>query len=71
MTNQRFIFAGAKEVVTVPIEKVARIAVGGNNDTVQVLVENREMPLIVRIAERFRAPVIAAATECMVRHALD
>ncbi len=70
MTNHRFIFAGAKEVVTVPIEKTAKIAVEGNNDMVQVLIENREAPLTVRITEQFRAPVVAAATECMVRQAL-
>ena len=64
VTNERFIFGGTKEVVTVPIEKVARIAVEGDEDIVQILIENREAPLTVRITELFRAPVIAAATEC-------
>lgn len=71
VTNQRFIFAGAKQVVTVPIEKIAKIGVEGDNDIVQVLIENREAPVTVRVTEQFRAPVIAAATECMVKHALS
>lgn len=33
--------------------------------------ENRETPVTVRITEQFRAPVIAAATECMVKQALS
>jgi hypothetical protein len=70
VTNERFIFGGTKEVVTVPIEKIAKVAVAGDNDIVQVLVENREAPVTVRMTEQFRAPVIAAATECMVKHAL-
>jgi hypothetical protein len=60
----------AKEVVTVPIEKVAKIAIERDNDIVQVLIENREAPVTVRITEQFRAPVIAAATECMVRQSI-
>lgn len=71
VTNQRFIFGGEKGVVTVPIEKVAKIAIEGNDDVVRILVENREAPVTVRITEQFRAPVIAAATECMVRQALS
>ena len=51
-------------------EKIAKIAVDGNNNVVQVLIENRDAPFTVRITEQFRAPVIAAATECMVRQAL-
>jgi hypothetical protein len=45
-------------------EKIAK-AVEGNNDILQILIENREAPLTVRITEQFRAPVIAAATESM------
>ena len=48
MTNQRFIFGGEKEVVTVPIEKVARIAIEGDDDVLRILVENRETPVTVR-----------------------
>ena len=71
VTDQRFIFGGAKEVVTVPIGKIAKVAVEGDDDIVQVLIENREEPLTVRITEQFRAPVIAAAAERMVRKRLD
>jgi tricorn protease-like protein len=71
VTDQRFIFGGAKEVVTVPIAKIAKVAVEGDDDIVQVLIENREEPLTVRITEQFRGPVIAAAAERMVRERLD
>jgi hypothetical protein len=71
VTNQRFIFGGAKQVVTVSVAKVAKVAIGGNNDILQILSENQEIPLTVRITEPFRAPVIAAATQCMVKHALN
>jgi hypothetical protein len=54
-------------VVTVSIEKVAKVAIEGNNDVLQIISENQETPLTVRITEQFRAPVIAAATQCMIK----
>ena len=71
VTNQRFIFGGAKQVVTVAIEKVAKVSLDGNNDVLQIISENQETPLTVRITEQFRAQAIAAATQCMVKRALN
>ena len=58
-------------MVTVSIEKVAKVAIEGNNDVLQIISENHETPLTVRITEQFRVPVIAAATQCMVKQALN
>jgi hypothetical protein len=63
--------SGTKQVVTVSIEQVAKIAIESNNDILQIVSENQEAPLTVRITEQFRAPVIAAATQCMVKQALN
>jgi hypothetical protein len=71
VTNQRFIFGGAKQGVTVPIERVAKVAIESNNDVLQIISENKETPLTVRITEKFRATVIAEATQCMVKQAIN
>ena len=65
ITNKRFIFAGNKEVTTVPITKVADVHLEGAR--VIVIVENRVSPLIIGITQRYWAPIIAAAAQRMAR----
>jgi hypothetical protein len=60
VTNKRFIFAGSKEVTTVPVSKIADVHLEGAR--VVVVVENRVNPLVVGITQPYWAPVIAAAT---------
>jgi hypothetical protein len=67
VTNKRFIFAGAKEVTSVPVQKIADVNLDGAR--VSVIVENRANPTIVGITQPYRAPVIAAAAQCMAQRA--
>ena len=53
VTNKRFIFGSEKEVVTVPIEKIAKIAIEDDDDVVRIIFENQETPVTVRITEQF------------------
>ena len=59
VTNKRFVFAGTKEVTTVPVNKIADVHLEGAR--VMVIVENRANPMIVGITQPYWAPVIAAA----------
>jgi hypothetical protein len=63
VTDKRVVFAGGHEVVEVPLRKLAdvRSTVG----TLQLLVANRANPLEFKLAEAYRAPVIAAAVKLM------
>ena|ERR1700726_1067181 len=63
VTNKRFIFAGTKEVTSVPIAKIADVHLEGAR--VVVIVENRVNPLVVGITQSYWAPVIAAAAQRM------
>jgi hypothetical protein len=63
VTNKRFIFAGTKEVTSVPITKIADVHLEGAR--VIVIVENRVNPLIVGVTQPYWAPVIAAAAQRM------
>lgn len=63
VTNKRFIFAGNKEVVSVPIAKIADVHLEGAR--VVVIVENRVNPMVVGITQPYWAPVIAAAAQRM------
>ena len=67
VTNKRFIFAGSKEVTTVPTTKIADVHLEGAR--VVVVVENRVNPLIVGITQPYWAPVIAAATHRAAQNA--
>jgi len=63
VTNKRFIFAGTKEVTSVPIAKIADVHLEGAR--VIVIVENKANPLIVGVTQPYWAPVIAAAAQRM------
>ncbi len=63
VTNKRFIFAGTKEVTSVPITKIADVHLEGAR--VIVIVENRVNPMVVGITQPYWAPVIAAAAQRM------
>ncbi len=63
VTNKRFIFAGTKEVTSVPIAKIADVHLEGAR--VVVIVENKVNPMIVGITQPYWAPVIAAAAQRM------
>jgi hypothetical protein len=63
VTNKRFIFAGTKEVTSVPIAKIADVHLEGAR--VVVIVENRANPLVVGVTQPYWAPVIAAAAQRM------
>ena len=67
VTNKRFIFAGAKEVTSVPAPKIADVHLDGAK--VIVIVENRVNPTMVGITQPYWAPVIAAATQRMAQNA--
>jgi len=67
VTNKRFIFAGSKEVTTVPVAKIADVHLEGAR--VVVVVENRVNPLVVGITQPYWAPVIAAATHRAAQNA--
>jgi hypothetical protein len=67
VTNKRFIFAGSKEVTTVPAAKIADVHLEGAR--VVVVVENRVNPLVVGITQAYWAPVIAAATHRAAQNA--
>jgi uncharacterized membrane protein len=69
LTDHRFIFAGSNEVVTVPLSKIA--SVRDDSGTVEVIQENRAKPLLIRIAEEFRASAIVAATLAMTQRAVS
>jgi hypothetical protein len=63
VTDRRIVFAGTREVVEVPLRKLAdaRAQVG----TLELLVANRQNPLEFRLSEGYRAPVIAGITKLM------
>ena len=65
LTNQRFIFAGANEVATIPLSKVA--SVRDDSDTVEIIQENRAKPLTIKLGEEFRGSVVASATLAMAQ----
>jgi hypothetical protein len=67
VTNKRFIFAGSKEVTSVPVPKIADVHLDGAR--VIVIVENRVNPIVVGITQPYWAPVIAAATQRMAQRA--
>jgi hypothetical protein len=69
LTDRRFMFAGHNEVVTVPLSKIA--SVRDDADTVEVLQENHARPVLIKISEEFRPPVITAATLAMAGRALS
>ena len=62
VTNQRFIFAGSKEVTAVPVPKIADVHLNGAR--VIVIVENKANPPVVGITQPYWAPMIAAAVHC-------
>jgi len=59
VTDQRVIFAGGREVTTVPVKKVADVRIAGND--VVVLSENRKTPFIMRSPTKYGSVVAAAA----------
>jgi hypothetical protein len=63
VTNKRFIFAGNKEVTSVPIAKIADVHLDGAR--VVVIVENKANPMVVGVTQPYWAPVIAAAAQRM------
>lgn len=67
VTNKRFIFAGGKEVTSVPAPKIADVHLEGAR--VIVIVENRVNPTIIGITQPYWAPVIAAAAQRMAQQA--
>lgn len=69
VTNKRFIFAGDKEVTSVPIPKIADVHLDGAK--VIVIVENRVNPTVVGITQPYWAPVIAAAAQRMAQQASE
>lgn len=66
VTNQRLVFAGAKEVVSVPLSKVADAR--AYEDRLIVLVENQSDAYTFRINE-YRAPFLATVTKFMAQGA--
>src|SRR5713226_2955937 len=68
LTDHRFIFVGTNEVVAIPLLKIA--SVRDDSNTIEVIQENRAKPLLIRIAEEFRAPVVASATLAMTKRAV-
>jgi hypothetical protein len=54
VTSKRFIFAGNKEVTSVPVPKIADVHLDGAK--IVVIVENRVNPLIVGITQPYWAP---------------
>jgi hypothetical protein len=69
LTDHRFMFAGHNEVVTVPLSKIA--SVRDDEDMVEVIQENHARPVMIKISEQFRPPVITAATLAMARRAVS
>ena len=63
VTDRRILFAGAREIVEVPLKKLAdaRADVG----RLELLVANRPNPLEFTLSEAYRAPVIAGAAKLM------
>jgi hypothetical protein len=63
VTDRRVLFAGAREVLEVPLKKLAdaRADVG----KLELLVANRPNPLEFNLSESYRAPVIAGAAKLM------
>ncbi len=63
VTDRRVLFAGAREVIEVPLKKLgdARAEVG----KLELLVANRPNPLEFQLSEAYRAPVIAGAVRLM------
>jgi len=69
VTNKRFIFAGSKEVTSVPISKIGDVHLDGAR--VVVIIENRVNPVVIGITEPYWSPVIAAATHRMAQLASE
>jgi len=63
VTDRRILFAGAREVLEIPLKKLAdvRAEVG----RLEILVANRPNPLEFQLSEAYRAPVIAGAAKLM------
>lgn len=63
VTDRRVVFAGAREVVEVPLKKLAdaRAEIG----VLELLVANRVNPLEFRLTEGLRAPYIAGVAKIM------
>ncbi len=63
VTDRRVVFAGAREVVEVPLRKLAdaRAEVG----RLELLVANKPNPLEFQFSEAYRAPVIAGIARLM------
>ncbi len=63
VTDRRILFAGAREVLEIPLKKLAdaRAEIG----RLELLVANRPNPLEFQLSEAYRAPVIAGAAKLM------
>lgn len=69
VTNKRFIFAGGKEVTSIPVPKIADVHLDGAK--IIVIVENRANPTVIGVTQPYWAPVIAAAAQRMAQQASD
>lgn len=67
VTNQRVVFAGAREVTSVPGKKIADVRIDG--DRVWILVENRKTPLGLKLTLPL-APVMAYAIRLLAESAV-
>ncbi len=63
VTDRRVLFAGAREVLEIPLKKLADARAGIGR--LELLVANRPNPLEFRLSEAYRAPVIAGAAKLM------
>jgi hypothetical protein len=63
VTDRRVLVAGGREVVEIPLKKLAdaRAEIG----MLELLVANRQSPPAFRLTEAYRAPVIAGAAKLM------
>lgn len=59
VTNRRIVFDGAREMLNIPLEKILQVHLDGNR--IILLVQQQFHPVIFYVADRYQAPVVAAA----------
>jgi hypothetical protein len=63
VTDRRILFAGSREILEIPLKKLADARAGAGK--LELLVANRPNPLEFELSEAYRAPVIAGAAKLM------
>jgi hypothetical protein len=68
ITTRRVVFDGRVEEVSVPVAKIREARV--NRNSILLVIDNRAQPLVFRVAEKYRASLIAAAAYRMAHLAI-